>query len=472
MIREEDYRFFFEKVLTFSDDGYIIVDKDGIVVDINENYRQVFKKPKEEIVGYHIYNLIRNSKIPQLIKERGFEQLVPDKLIKEDLGDSDDSLNQFMLVSRSYVENDAGEILGGIAQIKMGMDTNRLAKKMAEVFSEFEFYRHQYKLSKENCVSFENIIGSSPCYENAKKLGRKASQTKFEVLLTGETGTGKEVFARAIHNGSCRAQQPMICVNCAAIPNDLLESELFGYEEGAFTGAKRGGKIGKFQQANGGTIFLDEIGDMPLNMQAKILRVLQEKEVEPVGGSTPIKLDMRVISATRKNLFQLVQSGSFREDLYYRLNVVNIELPPLRKRQSDILQLVYYFLDKLNTEYRTNTTISQKAMLCLKSYSWPGNVRELENVIKSAYATCEGFVIGVEDLPQKLSMYSVDTKQTDSDDTSLSKMIENYERMVITNALESNHWNYQLTAQELNISRSSLYNKTEKLKIMRKRHDS
>lgn len=179
-------------------------------------------------------------------------------------------------------------------------------------------------------------------------------------MLTGETGTGKELFARAIHNASNRADKPMVSINCAAIPSELLESELFGYADGAFTGARKGGKPGKFQLANGGTLFLDEIGDMPLNMQAKILRTLQESEVEPVGGSGPVPVDVRVISATRQNLPKLIESGDFREDLYYRLNVINIEIPSLRERRGDILDLSNHFLSQLNQEFQRTTVLSRR----------------------------------------------------------------------------------------------------------------
>ena len=249
--------------------------------------------------------------------------------------------------------------------------------------------------------------------------------------------------------------------HCAAIPTELLESELFGYEDGAFTGAKKGGKPGKFQLANGGTLFLDEIGDMPLNMQAKILRALQEREVEPVGGSGPVPVDVRVISATRRNLPELIESGDFREDLYYRLNVINIEMPPLRTRRGDILELANHFLAKLNLEFQRATVLSPEVKRCFAGYQWPGNVRELDNVIKGAYATCDGFTIDMTDLPAKMAAPRGSAPIRAQ--KHLSELVDDYEREVILAVLRENHGNCQQTADELGIHRSALYKKVAKL---------
>ena len=236
------------------------------------------------------------------------------------------------------------------------------------------------RMKKEN--GFENFKGNDPKIRHIRELGQRIARTDFPVLITGETGTGKEVIARAIHMESGRSEEPFVAINCGAIPAELLESELFGYEGGSFTGAKRQGKIGKFEMANKGTFFLDEIGDMPLNMQAKILRTLQESEVEPVGGSGPVPVDVRVISATRQNLPKLIESGDFREDLYYRLNVINIEIPSLRERRGDILDLSNHFLSQLNQEFQRTTVLSPEVKRCFVSYQWPGNVRELRNVVE------------------------------------------------------------------------------------------
>lgn len=300
---------------------------------------------------------------------------------------------------------------------------------------------------------------------NLKKTGMKASKTNFSVLLTGETGTGKEVFARAIHNNSSRSDKPMVSINCAAIPEELLESELFGYDEGAFTGAKKGGKKGKFLVANNGTIFLDEIGDMPLTMQAKLLRVLQEREIEPVGGLKTIKIDVRVISATRKNLNKMVEEGLFREDLYYRLNVINIHMIELKDRKDDILLLANYILNKLNVEYKELKVLSDDVKNCFTNYTWPGNIRELQNVIKSAYAVSDDMVIKMCDLPSKMDNISRVAQCNSDSNCSIHKMVENYEKSLIIDILKKYNWKCSKAAEVMGIHKSLLYKKIKKYEI-------
>ena len=353
--------------------------------------------------------------------------------------------------------------MAGVAQVKFRLQTLDSAKRLMSEYAELEFYKEEYRKAGNCKISFDSIVGTSEAFLEKKRLGLKAAWTDFAVLLTGETGTGKELFARAIHNASNRADKPMVSINCAAIPSELLESELFGYADGAFTGARKGGKPGKFQLANGGTLFLDEIGDMPLNMQAKILRTLQESEVEPVGGSGPVPVDVRVISATRQNLPKLIESGDFREDLYYRLNVINIEIPSLRERRGDILDLSNHFLSQLNQEFQRTTVLSPEVKRCFVSYQWPGNVRELDNVIKGAYATCDGFTIDLTDLPGNMSLPKVSLLMESR--KQLAELMNDYEREVILAVLRDKGGNCQRTAEELGIHRSALYKKMNKLGI-------
>lgn len=252
-------------------------------------------------------------------------------------------------------------------------------------------------------TSFDNIIGNSESIMRVKQEAMKAANTPSTVLIQGESGTGKELFARAIHFQSSRRRGSFIPVNCAAIPEQLLESELFGYEEGAFTGAKRGGKAGKFELANKGTIFLDEIGDMALHLQAKLLRVLQENVIEKIGGKEYIPIDVRVIAATNKNLEQKVAEGEFRKDLFYRLNVIPLNIPPLRERKGDIAILVEQLMQKCNKKLGKNINkISSSALELLMNYQWPGNVRELENTIEYAVNMCTGNIIDDADLPNRI----------------------------------------------------------------------
>ena len=395
---EEKYKYIFNETLRMSNDGFIVVDTEGIVIDISECYAEYLGHPRNWIVGRDIRESIPNSKMLEVVKYGYEDELALHKYVPGYTRDADDD---FVLVSRACVRDDAGEIIAGIAQVHFRQQMVESAKRMMKEYNAMEFYRQEYESSDRKNYTFQNIVGSSERYQRKIKEGIKAAKTNFPVVLTGETGTGKEVFARAIHNTSARAKMPMVCINCAAIPAELLESELFGYEEGAFTGAKKGGKKGKFQLADGGTIFLDEIGDMPLSMQAKLLRVLQEKEIDPVGGHGSLPVAVRVISATRKDLAAMVAKGEFREDLYYRLNVINIELVPLRFRREDIAEQAVYFLNKLNNEYKQSVAFSKEVLECFREYDWPGNIRELDNVIKGAYATCDGFTIELGDLPGK-----------------------------------------------------------------------
>jgi len=457
-IEQERYRYIFDEVLRMSDDGFIVVNESGVVTDINEQYCEFLGMPKEEIVGFHIFKVIPNSKMLDIVTKRYSEELAlhvynPGKTKRED--------DNMVLVSRSCVTDEDGQVVAGVAQVRFRLRAMSSAKRLIQEHAELDFYREAYHDASNNRFNFSSIVGSSREIQNKKREGLRAAKTNFPILLTGETGTGKEVFAQAIHNASARADKPMVSINCAAIPSELLESELFGYTDGAFTGAKKGGKKGKFQLADGGTIFLDEIGDMPLAMQAKILRVLQEQEVEPVGGTDPVPVDVRVISATRQDLIRMTEEGSFREDLYYRLNVINIELTPLRERREDIPELSYYFLKRLNQEYKGAVSFSADVIEALMEHPWRGNLRELDNVIKCAYATCDGLTIDVSDLPSKFAS----NVQMNPQGRKLYEMLDDYERRVIVQALVRNKGNCRKVADDFGIHRSALYKKLAKLGI-------
>lgn len=456
------YKYIFDEILSLSDDGFIVVDTEGIITDINDQYCEYLKTTKEEAVGRCIKEIIPNTKMFDIMKKAYKEEGAILRLQEQ----RDDVEDATFLVNRSCVYDNSKKVIAGVAQVKFRLQTLDSAKKLIQEYAEFEFYKEEYrKKNNAGYCSFDAVLGESPAFRELKKKGKKAARTSFSVLLTGETGTGKEVFATAIHYSSDRREKPMVSINCAAIPAELLESELFGYEEGAFTGAKKGGKKGKFELANKGTLFLDEIGDMPLAMQAKLLRVLQEREVEKIGGYKPIPVDVRIIAATRKNLYEMMQNGEFREDLYYRLNVINIEMILLKDRQEDILELADYFLKRLNNEYKTAITLSKEVKECFKNYSWPGNVRELDNVIKSAFASCENFIIQLSDLPSKMvSRHRFGTLE-ESDGKKLSQMMDDYEKNIIIEALTRSEWNCQSAADELGIHRSAIYKKISKHNI-------
>lgn len=447
----------FERVSSMTDDGFIVVNRAGEVIHINKKYCNFLGTTEEKALGRSIFEIIPNSKMLEVMEKRYCEECVIQTYI---LGIEKEGS---AIVSRSYVENEEGEVIAGVAQIKFRLQTLDVAKKLMKEYAELEYYKEEYiNAAKEN-YCFDKIVGKSQSFLTVKKIGLKASKTNFPVLITGKTGTGKEVFARAIHTSGDRADKPMISINCAAIPEALLESELFGYEEGSFTGAKKGGKKGKFFIANGGTIFLDEIGDMPLPMQGKLLRVLQEKEIDPIGSVNSIPIDVRIIAATRKNLPEMIEKDLFREDLYYRLNVINIEMPSLSERKEDILELAGYFLTKLNLEYKTVKGFSKEVKNCLKNYPWPGNIRELDNVIKSAYAINDSFLIELDDLPAK--MYNKRYSDIENKNLNFQEKINSYEKLLIEEFLKKYHWNCSEAAEKMRIHRSVLYKKIKKFDI-------
>jgi len=317
--------------------------------------------------------------------------------------------------------------------------------------------------------SFDDIYGASHQIRVAKDLAERAARTGSTVLLLGESGVGKEVFARAIHAASSRRGGPFVSVNCAAIPDNLTESELFGYVEGAFTGAAKGGKPGKFELASGGTIFLDEIGDMSLQLQAKLLRVLQTHKVERVGGTREIDVDVRVMAATNKDIAAMVEQGAFRLDLYYRLNVVTIRIPPLRERIEDIPLIISRSLAKLSERCPTKvTSVSPEALRILLDYDWPGNVRELENVLERALNLADGEVIEVEHLPEHVvsAARSASRLAVQRAGEALDDVVARAEQEALLEALKATNNNRSRAAKKLGISRSAFYEKLRKYKIV------
>lgn len=326
------------------------------------------------------------------------------------------------------------------------------------------------KRSKETRYSFADIIGKDVDFHNSIYLAKQAAKSDSRILLQGESGTGKEVFAQSIHNFSSRRNGPFVAINCGAIPKELLESELFGYEEGAFTGARRGGQKGKFELAQGGTLFLDEIGELPYEMQAKLLRVLEEKKMRRVGGTKIINLDCRVISSTNRNLLDEVREKRFRDDLYYRLGVITIYIPPLRKRSSDLAHLINHFMHRISKDLRCRPAeISDEVMQKFYRYHWPGNIRELENIIERCLLLSGGETIKLEHLPleiRELPGFAEKGAMMESDKHMPSMLpLKEIERKAIATTLHKTRGKIATAAKILGIGRNTLYRKIEKYKI-------
>ena len=346
-------------------------------------------------------------------------------------------------VSTALLKDEQGQILGGVETFRDLREIEELRKEIKD----------GYRVGE--------LISRSKSMFRIFKILPRLAESGSNVLIEGETGTGKELLARAIHQMSPRRDKPFKTINCGALPDSLLESELFGYKAGAFTDAKKD-KAGLFNQAQGGTLFLDEIGDTSQAFQVKMLRVLQDKQVTPLGGSQPVNVDVRIITATNQELSKLVERGGFRRDLYYRINVVQVTLPPLRERKEDIPLLTEHFIQRFNSLYnRSITGLSQKAKSLLMAYHFPGNIRELENIIEYAFVICDQQTIGPEHLPD--SLQTLEAAPDPSQD--MHKAVQTVEARMILDALARNNYNKTQTAAALGMHKSTLYRKMKKLSL-------
>lgn len=430
-------------------DAISVADEKGKIVLVNKAYTRITGMSAEYVIGKMATVDIAEGSSLHMEVARIREPVFNAKL-KVGPGKKDVIVNVTPLLVK-------GKFKGSVGVIHDISEIERLARELEDARRLLRYVKAKY--------TFDDIAGSSPLMKIAKEQARKVSRTRATVLLNGQSGTGKELFAHAIHNSSDRRDANFISVNCAALPETLLESELFGYVEGAFTGAIRGGKKGLLQEANGGTVFLDEVGKMNLSVQSKFLRFLQDHEIKPVGGNKSVKLDVRIIAATNLELDKLVEEGRFLSDLYYRLNVVPIVIPALKNHLEDIPEIVHTIIMRLNQEYgRMVERIEPAALNLLQKHDWPGNVRELENVIGRAIINMEPdeHIIKTSHL-QGLSVVSERRDLLPEGD--LEKMMSDYEKRVIVAALDKNDWNKTATAKELGISIRNLYYKIERYGI-------
>ena len=356
----------------------------------------------------------------------------------------------------------------GIYNISEIVVNKKLKGYVIDFIENKEAIKNYNKINKDYKITLDNIISTSEIMEHTKQKALIASKSNSTVLITGESGTGKELFARAIHNHSDRSDYPFVAVNCAAIPDNLLESELFGYEEGAFTGAKKGGKLGKFEIAQKGTIFLDEIGDMSLHLQGKLLRVLQERELDKIGSGSNILIDVRVIAATNKSLEELVKNGQFREDLYYRLKVIPLMLPPLRNRKDDIPLLIDYMIKEYSQKLNKDVIgMEDDVRTALVDYSWPGNVRELQNIIEYSINMSISNLLTLDIIPNNIKYKYYDDKCHKEEISTLADL-EKEEIIKALNKFKNYKKDKDLVAKALGISRATLYRKLEKYNLVSK----
>lgn len=444
-----------ETILDLSSDGIISVNKDCEIVMVNKSFASFINCKPEDMIGKHVRNVYDNPIFLEVMEtgepEYGYLTTLNGREI---------------IANRVPIVKD-GQIVGALGSIVFGNldDFFALTKKIHSLKNELDYYRDELERVHRTKHSFDHIIGKSKKMIAVKETARRVSHSNSTVLITGESGTGKELFAHALHTEGMRRKGPFIKVNCAAVPENLLESELFGYQEGAFTGARKGGQTGKFELAHGGTIFLDEIGDMSFHMQAKLLRVLQEKEIERLGDHRLRKVDVRVVTATNRNLEQLIDEGNFREDLYYRINVVSLNIPPLREHIDDMDILVDYFIARFNKQFGQKVKeVSSNVMSIFYNHDWPGNVRELENVLERAFNVLDGNIIQKKHLPVYMQKVSLRKNQRVCAG-GLPGLVEETEREAIIEALDEAHGNKMRAAKLLGISRAGLYKKLKRYKI-------
>jgi len=439
-----------EAILDASAEGLMFVNRDGIITYINKSYEEIHKVKAENVIGHHVTEIIENTRMHLVVKTG-----IPE------VSEFQQETHRRYIVSRIPIFKD-NKLIGAIGKIVFrDFDSvEQLASKVDRLKSQLEYYRTRLDKPPDTRYSADDIVGISPPSAGTKATALRVAPTDATVLLLGESGVGKEVYAHAIHAMSLRARGPFVRVNCSAIVESLFESELFGYAEGAFTGALKGGKLGKFELANFGTIFLDEIADMPLEAQAKLLRVLQEREVEKLGSTKQVAVNVRVIAATNQNLQQLVEQGKFRKDLFFRINVIPITIPALRDRTNDVPPLVKMFWDQLKKEHGVYyQTLSNDAMALLQNYPWPGNVRELRNVLQRAMSIVREDKITAEHLRVLLLGGVAQDTCVSNEECDLRMLVEMAERRAIGTALARSNNNRAHAAKLLGITRPLLYKK-------------
>jgi PAS domain S-box-containing protein len=434
--------------------GCEVIDKNGYYTHFNENYKKYFGLDPQTQIGKHCTDVWEHTRM-HIVAETGIAEI----------NQTQKMAGKEMLVHRIPIRKD-GEVIGVFGQVlfKDVDELKKIAQKLTLLESKVAFYEKELLDLRSTRYTFDSIVGVSKEIVLLKNEALKAAANNLSILITGESGTGKELFAQAIHHASSRRLNPFVRINCSAIPKDLIEAELFGYESGAFTGARSGGKPGKFELAHKGTIFLDEIGDLPIEMQPKLLRILEEKEFERVGGTSLYKTDFRLIAATNKNLEKMVIDRQFRNDLYYRLNVIPLNIPPLRERRDDLLPLTNHLMKKITEEASIpKKKLHPHTQEALFEYDWPGNVRELSNLLERILFSIEINTIHRYDLPVYIRRGK--NSVVESKQIRLKEVRAKTDQETICHTLERSGYNKVKAAKLLGIHRSVLYRKMKQYGI-------
>lgn len=443
-----------KKILDNSFDEIFVVDGKGMVVYVNEACERHYGLKPEQVIGKTVYYLVSEGYYSPALAPIVFREKKRVTLEQET------NFGKKLVVTATPVLNDQGEIELVVMNSRDITQIENLKHDLEETKQLAQKYKQEVEELRQKELDNDGYIAQSRKMKSCIEMARRVAAVDSTVLLLGESGTGKNVMAKFIHNHSPRKHNRLVSINCAAIPEQLLESELFGYCRGAFTGAEKSGKVGLIELAHKGTLFLDEIGEIPLRLQAKLLEVIQDNQFLPVGGKEHKKVDIRIIAATNRNLLQLVEEGKFRADLYYRLNVIELELPPLRERREDIELLLNYFLDKFNTKYKVYRQFAPETMEVLKNYSWPGNVRELENLVERLVVTVSDTIIIPKHLPEVIFQGKKEEKLEDRlfDELAIPQglSLKEAEKEMVIRLYERLRSSYKV-ANALNISQSKAY---------------
>lgn len=437
--------------------GIYITDGEGNTILVNDESCRTGGLSREDVTGRNMTELESDGFVEESVSLKTLKSRQPETMV-QNLGDGG---KVFVSAQPKFKKRKLQYIVTTERDITEIYVLRELLKEM-EV--ESDKYRKEIEyLKNKNIERVGPVVASDPKSKAVVDQITRIAKLNTTVLLTGESGTGKEVYANLIYKNSSRVGKPFIKVNCAAIPDNLLEAEMFGYDKGAFTGADENGKIGYFELANGGTIFLDEIGDIPIHLQSKLLRVLQEKEIIHVGGNLTIPVDVRVIAATNVDLLKAVEENKFRNDLYYRLAIMPIEILPLRERTDDIADLAYYFAEKFCTQYKINKKLDPSAIQVLERYDWPGNVRELQNIIERSIISFDGYKINHFQIEKLLSSKGnhTDSNLLNADQYSLEVLLERQEKKILLDALSKSR-NASEAAKKLKISKSTMTRRMRK----------
>jgi len=446
----EMYRMVFDSIYN----GAIVTDADGYITHFNRPYGEFLGVNPSEQIGKHCGEAVENSRM-HIVAKTGIPEINQSHRI----------MGQNMVVQRIPIKKD-GRVIAVFGQVmfKDVKDVGKLAAELSLLESKVKLYEAELINLRSTRYTFASIIGKSDAILSLKQEALKAASNHYPVLISGESGTGKELFAQAVHHASARKLYPFVRINCAAIPRDLLESELFGYEKGAFTGAKSDGKPGKFELAHQGSVFLDEVGDLPLEMQPKLLRAIEDNEFERVGGTKIIRSNFRVIAATNQNLEKMLADDRFRKDLFYRLNVIPLHIPPLRERKADIIPIAQYLLKQLAVEANLpQIKLDEQAQKALENYEWQGNVRELSNVLERTMSVLEGKTIRLKDLP--FYLHRSRRLEAAPNRSSLKDAQARTEKEAIRYALQETNNNKAKAAKVLGIHRTLLYKKIKKYNL-------